>query len=71
MGACCSSRDNNSRPKTSVVAVSAKSRKAIDEAKRRSVELERFVQETIAKGKPWTDPEFPPQRSSLYDPKID
>jgi len=33
--------------------------------------MERFVQETIAKGQPYTDPEFPPQRSSLYDPQID
>ena len=71
MGACCSSRDNNSRPKASIVAMSAKSRKAIDDKRKKSAEMERFVQETIAKGKPWTDPEFPPERSSLYDPKID
>ena len=35
------------------------------------MELERFVQATIAKGKPWTDPDFPPNQSSLYDPAID
>ena len=33
--------------------------------------MERFVQETIAKGKPYTDPDFKPDRSSLYDPTID
>jgi len=33
--------------------------------------MEKMVQETIAKGKPWTDPDFKPERSSLYDPRID
>lgn len=33
--------------------------------------MERFVQETIAKGKPYTDPDFPPEQSSLWDPTID
>ena len=33
--------------------------------------MELFVHKTIAEGKPWTDPDFPPQQSSLYDPKID
>ena len=30
-----------------------------------------MVQKTIARGKPWTDPEFPPAAKSLYDPAID
>lgn len=25
----------------------------------------------IADGKPWTDPDFPPEKKSLYDPRID
>jgi hypothetical protein len=30
-----------------------------------------FVKDVIAKGAPWTDPDFPPQLKSLYDPRID
>ena len=30
-----------------------------------------MVNETIQQGQPWTDTEFPPERSSLYDIKID
>ena len=33
--------------------------------------MEKFVWETIAKNKPWTDPDFPPMAKSLYDPQID
>ena len=33
--------------------------------------MEKFVQETIARGRPWTDPDFPPEKKSLYDPAID
>lgn len=62
MGACCSSRDNNSRPKTHLVAVSDKSKAVIEKTKKKHAEMEHFVQETIAIGKPWTDPEFPPER---------
>ena len=29
------------------------------------------VDKIIGTGKPWTDAEFPPDRSSLYDPNID
>ena len=29
------------------------------------------VEKIIAQGKPWTDSEFPPELSSLYDPQID
>jgi len=36
-----------------------------------SANMERFVQETIAIGKPWTDPEFPPETKSLYNPELD
>ena len=30
-----------------------------------------MVQKTIARGKPWTDQDFPPTVKSLYDPAID
>lgn len=33
--------------------------------------MDAFVRKTISAGKPWTDPDFPPQASSLYNPKID
>ena len=33
--------------------------------------MERQMYEIIQLGKPWTDAEFPPERKSLYDPKID
>lgn len=33
--------------------------------------MEQFVWQTIAKGKPYTDPDFPPEQKSLYDPRID
>ena len=33
--------------------------------------MERLVNETIELGQPWTDKEFPPQQSSLYDVTID
>ena len=54
-----------------VVTVSNKSRAAIQEMEQKEVDMERFVQETIAKGKPWTDPDFPPEQESLWDPAID
>jgi len=39
--------------------------------KKKTSEMERFVEETIAKGQPWTDPDFRPDESSLYDPNVD
>ena len=33
--------------------------------------MERQMYEIIQMGKPWTDPEFPPERKSLYDRTID
>ena len=30
-----------------------------------------MVKEIIAKGRPWTDPDFPPEQKSLYNPQID
>ena len=72
MGACCSTREGKDRrPKPIVKAVSAKSRVALENLKKKTAEMEAFVRKTIEAGKPWTDPEFPPERSSLYDPNID
>ena len=70
MGVCCSSRG---RPpaKPTIVTVSSKSRNAIQKLEEKQAQMERFVQSTIQKGKPWTDPEFPPEQSSLYDPRLD
>jgi len=70
MGGLCCSRGKDA-VKMPVIAVSNKSRAAIQKMQQEKIELERFVQETIAKGRPWTDPDFPPERSSLYDPNID
>lgn len=33
--------------------------------------MRKFVDSVIAKGSPWTDPDFRPERSSLYDPQHD
>ena len=33
--------------------------------------MEKYVLKVINEGKPWTDKDFPPELSSLYDPKID
>lgn len=57
--------------KTPVVTISNRSRAAIRKMEEDELDMERFVQETIMKGKPWTDPEFQPKKSSLYDPSID
>lgn len=54
-----------------VVTVSNKSRAAIQKMEQAQADLERSVEEIIAKGKPWTDPDFPPEVKSLYDPNID
>ena len=51
---CCASRDNG-RPKTNVLASSDKSRALLNERKKNLANMETMVQETIAKGKPWTD----------------
>lgn len=34
-------------------------------------ELEKFVRGVIASGEKWTDPDFPPEASSLYDSRAD
>ncbi len=70
MGVCCSTRGTG-RPKPTIKAVSDKSRAALAALKKKTSEMERFVEETIAKGKPFTDPDFGPQISSLYDPRVD
>ena len=72
MGACCTTRsDIRKRPKANIRAVSEKSLNALKQHNDKSAQMERFVQETIAKGKPFTDPDFKPDRSSLYNPRID
>ena len=71
MGACCSSRDGSMRSKPNIRAVSEKSRQALANDQLKNSKLESFVQMTIDAGKPWTDPDFPPQKSSLYDASID
>lgn len=74
MGVCCSSRKDatsGSSNRKNLVAVSKKSRMALEALDAKNDELERFVQATIAAGKPWTDPDFPPNSSSLVDPAVD
>jgi len=38
---------------------------------RKKTQRSDFVQGVIDKGQPWTDPDFPPETKSLYDPEID
>ena len=73
MGACCSSRDGGSSRKAppKVKAISDRSRAALQKQQSKVSSMKKMLNETIAVGKPWTDPEFPPERSSLYDPRID
>ena len=69
-GVCCSQRGKD-RIRTPIVTISNKSRTAVQKMQQKETDMERMVQETIAKGKPWTDPDFPPMQKSLYDPSID
>ena len=72
MGLCCSSRGSGaggSRP--SMIAVSKKTKKLVREMDQKSSDMERQVNEIIARGEPFTDSEFPPRTSSLYDPQLD
>ena len=71
MGVCCSSRDGGGRSRTNPVAVTARSMAAMEGLRKKQIDMEAFVQKIISEGKPWTDPDFPPERSSLYDPSID
>ena len=50
----------------SVIAATLKTEKQSEITKMRT-----FVDGIIAKGKPWTDPDFPPQVKSLFDPVVD
>ena len=34
-------------------------------------EMRTFVNKIIQRGKPWTDPDFPPSAESLFDPMND
>ena len=38
---------------------------------RKKTERQAFADRIIAKGEPWTDPDFPPETSSLYNTEID
>ena len=44
---------------------------ALNKQKEKSAAMEKMVQQVIAKGKPWTDPDFPPDLSSIYHRRID
>ena len=66
----CGSRGKDLR-KAPIVTVSNQSRNAIAKMEMDEQNMEKFVWETIAKGKPYTDPDFAPEQSSLYDPRID
>ena len=39
--------------------------------KENNLRIEKFVQSVIKEGKPWTDPDFPPEMKSLFNPKLD
>ena len=44
----------------------------IDEFENKKLdEMRRFVDQVIARGQPWTDPEFKPDITSLFDPAND
>ena len=66
---CCGARDGP--PKKKTVAQTAKSQEAVSRMTAKTLEIEKFVMDTIQSGKKWTDPAFPPKINSLYDPKID
>ena len=66
----CGSRGKDLR-KAPIVTVSNQSRNAIAKLEQDEKNMEKFVQDTIASGKPYTDPDFPPEQSSLFDPRID
>lgn len=69
-GVCCSQRGKD-RIRTPIVTISNKSRAEVQKKYQKEVDLELMVQKTIARGKPWTDQDFPPTVKSLYDPAID
>ena len=59
MGACFSwGQDLRKAP---VVTVSNQSRDAIRRLEQKEADMEKFVWATIAKGRPYTDAEFPPE----------
>ena len=70
MGVCCSTRGSD-RIQRAIVTSSEKSKTAIKAMEDKANEIERMVQDTISRGRPWTDPDFPPEQKSLYDPQID
>ena len=66
-----SSNGSLNRGKQPIIAVSEKSRSAIQNKEANEAEMARFVWAKIAEGRPYTDPDFPPEVKSLYDPQID
>ena len=69
MGVCCSSREKI--PARGIVTTSDLTRAKVDKIEQESKDMEKYVLKVINEGKPWTDKDFPPELSSLYDPKID
>ena len=57
--------------KTKVVTQSEKSARAVTRMNEKTLQMEKFVMEVIQKGKPWTDPDFPPRIESLHNPSLD
>ena len=75
--ACCATREEagNSIVATGGIAITrAKDRQSIAMIRKRQTDLKethRKVIETIERGQPWTDWDFPPELGSLYQPKVD
>ena len=67
---CCESRDKSSSKRTLGVS-NAKAAAAVTKMKENNLRIEKFVQSVIKEGKPWTDPDFPPEMKSLFNPKLD
>ena len=67
--ACCTGREKI--PAKGIVTTSPQTKAKVNAIESETKKLEAFVAAVIAEGKPWTDPEFPPELKSLIDPKID
>ena len=81
MGIACGCTGNRSqapyngdielRESRAIYAWNSISKKAIRKMNENDKQVERMVGETIDKGLPWTDPDFKPIQTSLYNPVID